>query len=119
MPKKTKVPRWLLPLGIMAAGVGSVAAVMLRGCWHRNISWPIAHDDHYSYIVCTNCGIKRLFDEKQFHEYGPYGYEIDELIAQDRARHIERLRRHEKKIKAATAEPVPTPTEEHPLASEI
>lgn len=118
MAKKTKVPRWILPLGIAAAGIGSVAAVMLRGCWHRNISWPIRHDEHYSYIVCTNCGIKRLFDVKHFEEYGPYGYDIEELIAGDRARHIERIRRHEKKVKAAPSDHQPAQAEERPLASE-
>ncbi len=92
---KNRIPGWLWPLGIAAAGLGSVAAVLLRGCWHRHVTWPIRYDDHYSYIVCTDCGIKRLFDEKLFHEYGPYGYDIEELIAEERARHIQRIRRHE------------------------
>lgn len=116
MAKKNKVPHWIFPLGIAAAGIGSVAAVVLRGCWHRNISWPIRHDEHYSYIVCTNCGVKRLFDEKLFREYGPYGYDIEELIAGDRARHIERIRRHEKKIKAAASDQPPAAAEERPIA---
>lgn len=101
-----KKTHWIWPLGIALAGAGSVAGVLLRGCWHKHISWPVQHDEHYSYIVCTNCGIKRLFDEKLFREYGPYGYEIDELIAQDRAKHIERMRRHEKRVHAQEAKRV-------------
>ena len=99
MSRKSKFPHWIWPLGLAVAGAGSAAAVLFRGCWHRNISWPIRHDEHYSYVVCTSCGIKRLFDEKQFREFGPYGYDIEELIAEHRARHIERIREHEKKVK--------------------
>ena len=40
--------------------------------------------DH-SYQVCLGCGIKRLFDETKFRGYGPYGYEVKELIARERA----------------------------------
>lgn len=100
MKSKSKGPHWIWPLGLAIAGAGSVAAVFLRGCWRRNITWPIRHDDHYSYIACTECGIKRLFDEKLFREFGPYGYDLEELIAHDRAKHIQRMRRHEKKVKA-------------------
>ncbi len=114
MTKKSNFPRWIWPLGIAVAGAGSVAAVVLRGCWHRKISWPIKHDEHYSYIVCTACGIKRLFDEKHFEEYGPYGYDIEALIAQDRAKHIERIRRHEKKVMAAEAKTARA-AETHPV----
>lgn len=105
MPKKTTVPRWFWPLGLAAAGAGSVAAVLLRGCWHRNISWPLRHDDEYSYIVCTNCGIKRLFDDKMFREYGPYGYDLEELIERDRDQQMERRRRHEKKVRSSESQP--------------
>lgn len=31
------------------------------------------------------CGIKRLFDEKAFQAYGPYSYDLNDLIAWDRA----------------------------------
>jgi hypothetical protein len=103
MAKKSKVPGWIWPLGIAVAGAGSVATVLLRGCWHRKISWPVRHDDEYSYIVCTNCGIKRLFDENAFREFGPYGYEIEDLIAQDRAKQAARRQRLEKKIKPVPA----------------
>jgi len=85
------VPRWLWPLGFAVAGLGTVAAVLLRGCWHRRMGWPIRHNDHYSYLVCTDCGAKRLFDHANFREYGSYGYDLEELIARDRARHIKRI----------------------------
>ena len=29
--------------------------------------------------------IKRLFDEKKFHGYGPYGYDVKKLIAREQA----------------------------------
>lgn len=48
--------------------------------------------DH-SYQVCLACGIKRLFDEQSFRGIGPYGYDVTELIARERAR---RLRQHKK-----------------------
>ncbi len=47
------------------------------------MSWPTRYDDHYSYRVCTDCGIKRLFDPKSFRGYGPYSYDVGELIARD------------------------------------
>jgi hypothetical protein len=81
-----KVWRWVWPFGIVAAGVGTAAAVLLRGCWHTHMSWPTQYDDHYSYRVCTDCGIKRLFDPESFRGYGRYGYDLRELIARDRVR---------------------------------
>ena len=80
--------RWAWPLSIVAAGVGTAAVVLLRGCWHSHMSWPTRYDDHYSYRVCTDCGIKRLFDPKSFRGYGPYSYDLRELIARDRARRM-------------------------------
>jgi hypothetical protein len=35
--------------------------------------------------ACLGCGIKRLFDEKKFRGYGPFGYDVKELIARERA----------------------------------
>ena len=35
--------------------------------------------------MCLGCGIKRLFDEKKFHGYGPYGYDVKKLIAREQA----------------------------------
>ena len=87
-----KLRRWAWPLGITAAGLGAAAAVLLRGCWHSHMSWPLQYDEHYSYRVCTDCGIKRLFDSDAFRGYGPYSYDLRELIARDRARR----RKHQK-----------------------
>lgn len=81
---KKKKSRWLWPLGVTATGLTGAAVVLLRGCWHSKMSWPVrAHG--YSYQVCTGCGIKRLFDEKAFCAYGPYRYDLNGLIAWDRA----------------------------------
>jgi DNA-directed RNA polymerase subunit RPC12/RpoP len=49
------------------------------------MSWPTRYDDEYSYRACTDCGIKRLFDPKSFRSYGPFGYDLHELIAKHRA----------------------------------
>jgi len=49
------------------------------------MSWPVRAQDH-SYQVCLGCGIKRLFDEQVFRAYGPYSYELNRLLAWDRAR---------------------------------
>lgn len=48
------------------------------------MSWPV-RSHGYSYQVCTNCGIKRLFDEKDFRSYGPYSYDLDRLISWEQA----------------------------------
>ncbi len=57
----------------------------MRGCWHGKMSWPVRAQDH-SYQVCLGCGIKRLFNEKDFRSYGPYSYDLARLIAWDRNR---------------------------------
>ena len=85
MAAADKKSRWKVPLGIMATGVAGAAVLVLRGCWHRKMSWPVRYQDH-SYQVCLGCGIKRLFDERAFRAYGPYSYDLSRLIAQDRAR---------------------------------
>jgi hypothetical protein len=87
-----RIWRWAWPFGIVAAGVGKAAAVLLRGCWHTHMSWPMRHDDHYSYRVCTDCGIKRLFDPQSFRSCGPHGYDLLELIARDGVRRKKLLR---------------------------
>jgi len=69
----------------MATGVAGAAVVLLRGCWHGKMSWPVRSQD-YSYQVCLGCGIKRLFDEKTFQAYGPYSYDLNRLIAQASSR---------------------------------
>lgn len=86
------VPRWIWPLGLAAAGIGAAGAVLLRGCWHRNMSWPIRHGE-YAYRTCNDCGINRLFDENTFRLFGPYGYDVDELIALHRVERMKRMRK--------------------------
>jgi len=83
-PKKIRWSRWAWPLGLLAAGAGGAAAFLLRGCWHTKMSWPIREGER-SYQVCLGCGIKRLFDEGTFRGFGPYGYDVKELIAWERA----------------------------------
>jgi len=78
--EKKKKKRWLWPLGVMATGITGAAVVVLRGCWHRKMSWPVSSQNH-SYQVCLGCGIKRLFDEHNFRAYGPYSYDLTRLIA--------------------------------------
>ena len=77
-----KKSRWKVPLGLMATGVVGAAVLVLRGCWHRKMSWPVRYQQH-SYQVCLGCGIKRLFDEKSFCAYGPYSYDLNKLISWD------------------------------------
>jgi len=80
---KRAIPRWFWPLGLMTTGVAGAAVVLFRGCWHRNMSWPMRVEG-YSYQVCVGCGIKRLFDENTFHGYGAYSYDLHDLIALSR-----------------------------------
>lgn len=80
-----KKARWKVPLGLVATGVAGAAVLVLRGCWHRKMSWPV-RSQNCSYQVCLGCGIKRLFDEKAFRAYGPYSYELKRLIAWDEKR---------------------------------
>jgi hypothetical protein len=76
---------WLWPLGLVATGIAGAAVVILRGCWHGKMSWPVRAQE-YSYQVCLGCGIKRLFDEKAFRAYGPYSYDLNRLISSQRSR---------------------------------
>lgn len=85
MSEEKKKSRWLWPLGLVATGLAGAGVVILRGCWHGKMSWPVRYQDH-SYQVCLGCGIKRLFDEKDFRAYGPYSYDLNRLLAWDRAR---------------------------------
>ncbi|HUJ95828.1 MAG TPA: hypothetical protein VLW84_11230 [Terriglobales bacterium] len=78
---------WMWPLGVAVTGLAGIAMVLLRGCWHRKLSWPV-RSQGYSYQVCLGCGIKRLFDEKAFQAYGPYRYELDRLIDWDHEQHV-------------------------------
>ena len=81
---RNKRSRWLWPMGLLATSLAG-AAVVLRGCWHRRMSWPV-RSQGYAYQVCLACGVKRLFDEDAFRGYGPYNYDLQRLIAQDQER---------------------------------
>jgi hypothetical protein len=83
--KEKKKSRWKWPIGLIATGVAGAAVVAFRGCWHRKMSWPVRSED-CSYQVCLGCGIKRLFDEKEFRSYGPYHYDLSRLAAVRRSR---------------------------------
>jgi len=89
-PEKSKRAGWFWPFGVAATSVAGVALVAFRGCWHRRMSWPVRMQNH-SYQVCLGCGVKRLFDEKKFCSYGPFRYDLNELIAWDRARKVEAI----------------------------
>jgi len=78
-----KKSRWLWPLGVIATGIAGAVVVAFRGCWHRKMSWPVRAQGH-SYQVCVGCGIKRLFDEQDFRSYGPFSYNLADLIEWDR-----------------------------------
>ncbi len=96
--RKRRRIHWVFPLGIGLAGLASAAAFILRGCWHGNMSWPArAEDEHgdFSYQVCMDCGIMRLFDERKFRGVGPYGYDLHALIASERLLRRQRMLRAE------------------------
>jgi hypothetical protein len=80
-----KKKRRFWPWGVLATGLAGAGVVILRGCWHGKMSWPVRSQDH-SYQVCLDCGIKRLFDENAFRAYGPYSYDLNRLIAWEQAR---------------------------------
>ena len=80
---------WLWPVGVMATSLAGVVLVALRGCWHRKMSWPV-RGQGYAYQVCLGCGAKRLFDEEHFRAYGPWGYDLNEMIARSKAAQAER-----------------------------
>ncbi len=84
MSSQSKKSWWKWSAGLLATGAAGAAVVLFRGCWHRRMSWPIRAQE-CSYQVCMGCGIKRLFDEKVFQAYGPYSYDLNDLIAWDRA----------------------------------
>jgi len=96
-PAKSRKVGWLWPLGVLATSLAGTSLLVLRGCWHRRMSWPLRAQG-YSYQVCLSCGVKRLFDEKSFCSYGPFRYDLNELIASKKAkaedsmvnRHVER-----------------------------
>lgn len=107
-PKKSRKSTWFWPAGAMATGLAGVAVLLLRGCWHRKMSWPVRAQG-YAYQVCLGCGVKRLFDEKYFRSYGPFHYDLGELIAWENARREEPL--------VEPTKPPVRPTEEQRPAS--
>ena len=80
--EELKKSNWWWP-GVVATSLAGAAVMAFRGCWHRKMSWPIGVQG-YSYQVCLICGAKRLFDEKTFSAYGPFRYDLNELIAQEK-----------------------------------
>ena len=83
--QKPKKSGWWWPAGVVATTLAGAAVVALRGCWHGNMGWPVGVQG-YSYQVCLSCGAKRLFDEKTFSAYGPFRYDLDELITWEKSR---------------------------------
>ena len=84
-PEKTRKSPWLWPAGAVATGLAGMTLLLLRGCWHRKMSWPVRADGH-AYQVCLSCGVKRLFDETHFRSYGPFHYDLNQLIDWERSR---------------------------------
>ncbi|MGB8013822.1 MAG: hypothetical protein WCF68_19575 [Terriglobales bacterium] len=80
--KFKKSSRWWS--GAVGTSLAGAAVAALRGCWHSNTSWPLCAQG-YSYQVCLNCGAMRLFDEKVFRAYGPFRYDLEELIAWEKS----------------------------------
>ena len=81
--EKLKRSSWWWP-GVVVTSLAGAAAVAFRGCWHGKMSWPIGVQG-YSYQVCLSCGAKRLFDEETFSACGPFRYDLNELIAWEKA----------------------------------
>lgn len=75
---------WLWPTGVAATSLAGLGLLLIRGCWHRKMSWPVRIQG-CAYQVCLGCGVKRLFDEKAFRSYGPFSYDVEELMAWERA----------------------------------
>jgi len=98
-PEKPRKSSWLWP-GMLATGFAGVALLLLRGCWHRRMSWPVRMQG-YAYQVCLGCGAKRLFDEQAFRSYGPFSYDLNELIAWEQSRR---------------PQPAPAPEEQRPAS---
>jgi hypothetical protein len=71
---------WWWRAEAVANSLAGAVVVAFRGCWHGHMSWPVAIQG-YSYQVCLSCGAKRLFDERTFSAYGPFCYDLNELMA--------------------------------------
>jgi hypothetical protein len=79
-PEKHRKSNWWWPAEAVVNSVAGAVVVAFRGCWHGHLSWPVTVQG-YSYRVCLSCGAKRLFDENTFIGYGPFRYDLNELIA--------------------------------------
>jgi hypothetical protein len=86
-PQKENKSTWLWPAGVAATGVAGMVLLLLRGCWHRKMSWPVRAQGH-AYQVCLGCGVKRLFDENRFRSYGPFSYSLDDLAEWQRSQRL-------------------------------
>ena len=82
--EKSKKSNWWRA-GVVATSVAGAVVVAFRGCWHGKMSWPIGVEG-YSYQVCLSCGAKRLFDEKTFRAYGPFRYDLNDLITGEKSK---------------------------------
>lgn len=81
--KRKLFKRWW-PSILVGALAGAVVALS-RGCWHGKLGWPVRAKG-YSYQVCLTCGAMRLFDENTFRGYGPFRYDLNKLIALEKAK---------------------------------
>jgi hypothetical protein len=88
--EKPRKSRWFWPFGVAATSVAGGLLLAFRGCWHRRMSWPVCAQGQ-CYQVCLVCGVKRLFDEKRFCSYGPFRYDLNELIGWAKAHQPEPL----------------------------
>ena len=91
--EKPRKASWLWPAGMAATGLAGFGLLLVRGCWHRKMSWPVRIQG-CAYQVCLGCGVKRLFDEKAFRSYGPFSYDLEELIAWQNSRSQPRAEPH-------------------------
>jgi hypothetical protein len=82
-PETLKKSSWWWP-GVVVTTLAGAAAVAFRGCWHGKMSWPVGVQG-YSYQVCLSCGAKRLFSEETFCAYGPFRYDLNELIVLEKS----------------------------------
>ena len=103
-PERSKRSSWLWPAGAVATGLAGAALLLLRGCWHRRMSWPVRAEGQ-SYQVCLGCGVKRLFDEKNFRAYGPFHNNLNDLMAWETSRRA-----------APLVEPPVVPEEQRPAS---
>ena len=62
-------------------------ALVFGGCRHKKLGWPIWLGG-YAYRVCLDCGIKRLFDEETLRGYGPYSYQIQDLLGREGSKEL-------------------------------